>query len=178
MKTVKSTTAKKSDLAQAQQAFADFGVKYITEWTQQELKRYRTQPVVIPNGSHGFFVGPYVIDGVHSECWLVKSTTNDTSMFAFISKPAAIFYCLYNIKQKYNQATELLQLDTKLGRLDSDLRNYEYAIHAAQKKGDRVKSAIMLNRYIDAKMQRQAFQKIMKKTLNAAKYLNFGNKPL
>jgi hypothetical protein len=41
MKKAKSTTKRKSELEQAQNAFADFGTKYIKNWTEQELKQFK-----------------------------------------------------------------------------------------------------------------------------------------
>ena len=52
---------------------------------------------------------------------------------------------------------------------------YEYVLSLKQ---DAFKSAVVLNRCIDAKMQRRALINILKKSLNSAKYLNFGNQPL
>ena len=174
----KSTTGKKSELKRAQHLFEEFGLQYIKQWTQQELKRYQKEPVVIPIGDHGFLIGPYSVQGIHTECWQVTSCLDERFVYHFISKPAAIFYCLYNIKEKYLAARELLEIDTKLGRIDLDVKHYEHALKIAQKRNDTVKYTIVLNRYIDAKMQRRTYQNILKKTLNSAKYLNFGNQPL
>lgn len=174
MKKAKSTTKRKSELELAQNIFADYGTKYIKNWTEQELKQFRTQPVVIPVGDHGFFVGQFRINGVHSTCWTVEKF-NGEHVHDFTSKSSAIIYCITEVRQKYEAAQTLLDLDTKLGRLDLDITQYEYTLSKTQ---DLVKSTVVLNRCIDAKIQRRQILNNLKKTLNSAKYLNFGKQPL
>ena len=174
MNTAKSTTGKRSDLAHAQAVFADVGTKHLKNWTEKELKRFRTQPVVIPVGTHGFFVGNFRITGTHQQCWRVEQLDGQ-HRHNFTSKINAIVYCINEIKQKFDAAQHLLDLDTKIGRLDIDIVYYEYTL---SKNRDLVKSAAVLNRCIDAKTQRRHLLDILKKTLNSAKYLNFGKLPL
>ena len=174
MKKAKFTTKRKSELEQAQRAFAEFGTKYIKNWTEQELKQFRTQPVVIPVGDHGFFVGSFRITGVHTACWAVEKI-DGRHIHDFTSKSAAVIYCISEVRQKYEAAQTLLDLDTKLGRLDLDIVHYEHTLSNTQ---DLVRSAAVLNRCMDAKIQRRHLLNILKKTLNSAKYLNFGKQPL
>jgi hypothetical protein len=174
MKKAKSTIKRKFELEEAQSTFAEFGTKYIKRWTEQELKQYRTQPVVIPVGAHGFFVGQFRITGVHADCWTVEKMDGQ-HIHNFTSKSAAVIYCISEVRQKYEAAQTLLDLDTKLGRLELDIVQYEYTLSKTQ---DLVKSTVVLNRCIDAKMQRRDLLNILKKTLNSAKYLNFGKQPL
>ena len=174
MKKAKFTTKRRSELEAAQSTFAEFGTKYIKRWTEQELKQYRTQPVVIPVGDHGFFVGYFRITGVHPACWAVEKI-DGRHIHDFTSKAAAILYCIDEVRQKYEAAQTLLDLDTKLGRLELDIVQYKHTLSITQ---DLVKSTVVLNRCIDAKIQRQQILNILKKTLNSAKYLNFGKQPL
>lgn len=168
----KSTTDKKAKFKQAQDEFTNFGIQYLKNWTKQELKKYYTEPVVIPYGNHGFFIGPYDVSGIHAECWKVVSKLDPRFVYYFTNKSAALIYCLLNVKQKYAQAREILEIDTKLGRIDMDIKHYEHSLSAAQKKNDKVKFSIVLNRYIDAKIQRRTYKIILKKNLNSAKYIN------
>lgn len=174
MKKAKSTTKRRSELEAAQNTFADFGTKYIKRWTEKELRQFRTQPVVIPVGDHGFFVGSFRVTGTHSACWTVEKI-DGRRIHDFTSKATAILYCINEVRQKYEEAQTLLDLDTKLGRLDLDIVQYEYTL---LKTHDLVKSTAVLNRCIDAKIQRRHLLNILKKTLNSAKYLNFGKQPL
>jgi hypothetical protein len=82
---------------------------------------------------------------------------------------------MYSVKHLYSRANELLELDTKIGRLDNNIKYYEFGLRRAEKTGNKVKYTILLNRYIDAKIQRRLFNNNLKKTLNSAKYINFGN---
>lgn len=170
---VKSTTNKKLEFNQAQEIFATVGIKYIKEWTNKQLKLFKNQPVVIPNGNYGFLVGPYRIQGKNNTCWTVEQQDGQ-HLHDFVSKSNAILYCLIAMKNYYS-AAELLELDRQLGKLDRDIDFYEYTIKNAKNE---FKVETALNRCADARMQRRSVLNILKKTLISAKYLKFGNTPL
>ena len=172
-KMAKFTTNKKNELDQAQELFATVGTKYITEWTDKQLKLYVNEPVVIPVGSYGFLIGPYRIQGKNSTCWRVEQQDGRV-LHDFVSKTNAILYCI-KLMKNYAAAAELLELDRQLGRLDRDIEFYQHTIKNT-KNDFRIETA--LNRCTDARMQRRAVLNILKKTLISAKYLKFGNTPL
>jgi hypothetical protein len=169
----KSTTNRKNELIQAQQAFAIVGTKYIKEWTDKQLKNYKNEPVVIPIGNCGFLVGPYRITNIHSTCWRVEQH-HGQCIHDFVSKSNAVLYCLKSMTN-YSAATELLELDRQLGKLERDIDFYEHTIKITK---NTFKIETALNRCADAKMQRRSVYNILKKTLISAKYLKFGNTPL
>ena len=173
MKMVKSTTNKKHEFSKAQELFATVSTKYIKEWADKQLKTYINEPVVIPLGNHGFLVGPYRVTGQNITCWSVEQQDGKV-LHNFVSKSTAILYCIKSMKN-YSAATELLELDRQLGKLDKDIEFYQYTIKTA--KND-FKVQVALNRFNDAKMQRRSVYNILKKTLISAKYLKFGNIPL
>ena len=70
---------------------------------------------------------------------------------------------------------DLLKYDRIVGNLNSDLVYYNRALDSAKKKKDKEKYEFLLNRYIDAKMQRDGALTNLKKTIKSAKYLNFRN---
>ena len=77
---------------------------------------------------------------------------------------------------KYScEARDILDLDRQLGKLDNDIAFYKYTIENTKSQ---FKNEIVLNRYIDAKLQRRYVLNILKKTLILTKYLNFGKQPL
>ena len=82
---------------------------------------------------------------------------------------------MYATKRQYTQANHLLELDYKVGRLELDIKHYEWTLKASSKRKDMLKYDIVLNRCINAKMQRRELIDILKKTLISAKYLNFRN---
>jgi len=172
MKTVKSHT--KKEFKQAQNTFADVGTQYIKDWTQKQLTQYKNTPVIIPVGDHGLFVGNYRVTGLDKDRWKVEQQ-DGRYIHEFTSRLAAVVYCVNSIKQRHIEAQKLLDLDAKIGRLDVNIVQYEYTLANQQ---DSVKRGVVLNRCIDAKMQRRALINILKKSLNSAKYLNFGNQPL
>lgn len=170
----KSTTQRKYNFEHAQQVFVEFGTKYLKNWTEQELKKFRTEPVVIPTGKYGFFVGPFKITGIKNNCWAV-SRINGVHIHDFVSKANAIIYCLQEVKKQFQSSQDLLVLDTKIGRLEDDMIHYQAIL---SKKQNNFKYGIVLNRYIDAKVKHRSYLDILKKTLKSAKYLNFGNQTL
>ena len=74
--------------------------------------------------------------------------------------------------KKYSAANELLLLDIKLGNLENDMYNYKHIISHSK---DKFKSNTVLHRLLDAKSQFRTYTMFLKKTLNSAKYMNFGN---
>lgn len=169
------TTEKKSNFEAARAAFTEFGLNYIQSWTRQELAKYRSEPVVIPIGDYRFFVGPFQIEGVHQQCWTV-SQIDDKHIHDFVDKITAILYCLHETRGQFWKASELLELDKKIGKLSSDIMHYEKSLQ--RKKQDSFKKDVAYNRLLDARMQRKDSIQILKKTLISAKYLKFGNTPL
>lgn len=174
MKTDKFTTKRKFDFAQAQTHFIDIGTNYLKTWTQKELIKYRNQPVVIPFGDHGFLIGPYKVQGIQQNCWNV-SQHDGKYIHDFSSKISAIIYCLYIVLHRHATANSILDVDARIGRLENNIKHYEHSLKVAQKHKNSAKADILLNRCIDAKMQRRILNDILKKTLNSAKYLNFRN---
>lgn len=169
----KSTTGKKSEFVKAQHVFVDFSTRYIKNWTRQELRKYINEPVVIPNGNYGFFVGPYVVTGKDKNCWAVDQL-DGRHVHDFVSKANAILYCLKSMRNKPD-CNDILELDRRLGKLDNDIAFYKHTIQHTKNK---LKNTIALNRYMDATLQRRNVLNILKKTLISAKYLNFGKQPL
>lgn len=169
----KSIIEKKYEFKRAQNTFAEFSFQYVKSWTKKELKKYINQPIVIPYSDYGFFVGPYVINGLNKNCWNV-SLNDGQQIGDFVDKSAAIFYCLYNVDGKYKKADEIYTIDSALGRLDNNLLFYEKSMQHAEKNKNKAKHEIMLNRYIDAKFKRKECLILLKKTLISAKYMKFG----
>jgi len=167
----KSTIGKKSDFIAATQTFVNFSTEYLKKWTNKQLKTYVDQPVVIPVGDYGFLIGRYKIKGKSKDCWTAEQI-DGKHIHDFVTKTNAIIYCIKEMQNK-SDASELLELDRQLGKLNNDIFFYQNSI---KKSKNEVKNIIALNRCIDAKLQRQNVLNILKKTLNSAKYLNFGNK--
>ena len=169
---------KKARLSTKQEkALADvvlnLGVAYIKRFTNNELNKFKNKPVVIPLGDYRFFVGPYEIKGIHKDCWEV--TRDRQLVHCFLSRLNAILYCLSCIKDLYTQSRNILEYDTKLGNLNSDLQHYTKNIRVAQDRKDSERKEILLNRYIDAKLRQKKAVANLRKTINSAKYINFGN---
>ena len=154
----------------------DLGITYLKRWTKKELVKFRRQPVVIPAGDYRFFVGPYTVEGLNENCWRVID--DDKFVHDFVSKLNALLYCLSSMKftvKRGHIPEDLLKYDRIVGNLNSDLVYYNRGLDTAKKKKDKEKYEFLLNRYIDAKMQRDGALSNLKKTIKSAKYLNFRN---
>jgi hypothetical protein len=169
----KSITGKKVELERAQDLFVEFGTKYLKSWTKDQLKNYVNEPVVIPAGNYGFFVGPYTIIGKTKNCWTVKQA-DGRHIHDFVTKANAILYCLKSMTNRADYH-EILELDRQLGKLDNDIAFYKNTISSTK---NTFKNTVALNRCMDATLQRRAVLNILKKTLISAKYFNFGKLPL
>jgi hypothetical protein len=170
MKKARSSTKQEKEL---RDIVLNLGVAYIKRFTNNQLNKFIDKPVVIPVGNYRFFVGPYVVNGVHKQCWEVSK--DGDVVHCFLSRLNAILYCLTCVKNRYWQSRDILEWDNKLGHLNLDLEYYTRSIKSAQNANDRERKEIMLNRYIDAKQrQKQAIDKL-NKTIKSAKYINFGN---
>ena len=169
----KSTTKRKFEFVKAQKTFVDFGTEYLKNWTDKELKKFVNEPVVIPVGKYGFFVGRYRIRRHATNCWTVEQI-DGRHIHDFVTKSNAIIYCLKSMQNKAD-FRDILELDRQLGKLDNDIAFYKNTIECTK---NTFKNTVALNRYIDATLQRRAVLNILKKTLISAKYLNFGKLPL
>ena len=135
------------------------GVTYLKRFTKKELNKFKNKPVIIPSGDYRFFVGPYVVNGLQKDCWQV--TLDGRLIHNFLSKINAFLYCV--------------EWDNKLGNLTSDILYYEKHIKLATDCGDIDRKEIIVNRYIDARLQQTYAQDKLQKTINSAKYNNFRN---
>lgn len=165
----KSFTRKKSN--KTKNKITDLATRYLVQWTKKELQKFITEPVVIQTSDHGFLVGKFKVVGQAKYCWTVEQADNKL-VHDFISKANAILYCLYEVSGRYKLAKELLDLDTKLGKLENDISQYKNTLSISK---DRFKLDLALNRYSEAKSLQKSYNDILKKTLKSAKYFNFGN---
>ncbi len=170
---MKAKLHSRKKLSQKENQLVDHAANYIINWTKKELKKFIDRPVVIQIGDYGFCVGKYTITGKSKKVWTVHS--NNQLIHDFTSKTNAILYCLCETTYSYNSAQELLDLDSKIGRLEKDLEQYKHYLATTK---DKFKIDLYLNRYLDTKYQYKAQYDILKKTLKSAKYSKFGNQTL
>lgn len=168
---MKAKSFTKRSIKNTHDLVTDLGTRYLLDWTKKELNRYSNVPVVIQIGDYGFLIGRFKITGITKQCWQVIQSDNKL-IHNFTTKINAIVYCLYEVSNKHTQANELLDLDLKIGKLDNDIVQYKYSIDNTKQK---FKAEIIQNRYIAAVYQQKSLHNILKKTLNLAKYNNFGN---
>jgi hypothetical protein len=168
----KFTSRKK--LNKQENKLVDKATSYIISWTKKELNRFIDEPVIIQLGEYGFLVGNYKISGLNKNCWTVNKYTGEF-VHHFISKTNAILYCTYEVSKNYKSAAELLDLDSKIGKLENDIVVYKSILLNNQ---DKFKKELIFNRYLDARYQLKTLSDILKKTLIFAKYNKFGNTSL
>jgi hypothetical protein len=115
-------------------------------------------------------VGSYSVTGIDKTCWAVNQI-DGRHIHDFFDKKHAILYCMCEVTNRLKMANELLLLDGKIGRLNNAIMHYQTILNSST---DKHKKLAVLNRYIDAKLVRRKYSDILKKTLNSAKYMNFG----
>ena len=170
MKKAKSSTKKEKVLADIA---LSLGIAYLKRFTTKEINKYKNQPVVIQSGDYRFFIGPFVVEGLGKDCWEV--TLDGKYIHNFLSKLNAMLYCLSCIKDKYQQSRDILSWDNQVGNLTADCQRYEKHIKLATQRGDKQRKEILLNRYIEARLQQKDALANLKKTIKSAKYNNFRN---
>ena len=171
---MKAKSFSRKILNRKEKHIVNLATNYLLNCTKKELGKYRDEPVVIQVGNHGFLVGNFKIDGKHKDCWVTESL-DSSFQHSFISKANAILYCMCEVTKRYDAAKELLDLDSKIGKLENDILQYQ---HIMAKSKDPIKTKVILNRYFDARYQYKAFNDILKKTLKSAKYSKFGNQTI
>jgi hypothetical protein len=154
-----------------QKKLVNLAANYIIDWTKKELNKYKNKPVVIQVGDYGFLVGKFKITGVTKNCWSVNDNDGQLVHY-FISKTNAILFCMCETTQDFDSARELLELDSRIGKLENDLEQYQFGITTSK---DKFKKDLFLNRYLDTRYQYKAQNDLLKKTLKLAKYTKFRN---
>ena len=181
----KSTTGKRTDLIKAHDVFVDFSTKYIKNWTQQELKKYINQPVVIPIGNYGFFVGRYRIQGTAKNCWSVKQL-DGKHIHDFVTKSNAILYCVKSMQNKSNYLGKDQYEEFGGGisnNKESIIKNAIYELREETANMINIKNEDIFDKYLDLKIPKrknsyyrcyylridQMNEKIFNKNLNVLK---------
>lgn len=171
---MKAKSHSRKKFSKIEQKAVNQAANYVIDWTKKELKKFITKPVVIQIGDYGFNVGKYNITGTSKRCWSVQNN-DGFHIHNFLSKTNAILFCLCETTNSFIAAKELLDIDSKIGRLENDLAQYRYHLSTSK---DKFKTELYLNRYLDASYQYKAHSDILKKTLKLAKYTKFGNQTL
>lgn len=165
---------KKLGLTQEQvEQAAQITTKYLKNWTTKEIKRLALQenvPVFLPIGNHGYFIGKFKLNVLEANCYEVLDH-NDELINRFCRKLSAMFYCVARQANKSAIADKILEIDSIVGKLESDKKFYEASRLKNRKKKDYFKVDLLAARSLDTELRLQEATQELEKTINIAKYL-------
>jgi hypothetical protein len=150
---------------------ANVMARFLDHWTQQELEALgRQNSVLCMEIKEGVYrIGKFYVTQNDAELWQVNNQYGDF-VHKFYSKQAAVFYCLYDTRHKYNQARELLFGDQRLYSLKNQIDQYYVLLKKAIERRDEWRQDLYLARlshtrplFVDARDRLQ-------KTIAHAKY--------
>lgn len=137
MKMVKSPTLKKSNKLPARIAKeANLVTDYLKYWTTKELNALNsTHTPICRQTTNGYKIGLYRLDVFQNgTCTLFNSF--DEVVHTFETKISAVLYTIYTIKNSFNTASEILQLDKEINKNYTDMLALRRSIDGAVRQKD------------------------------------------
>lgn len=147
----------------------NYATDYVNQWIQQEIKNICNKGLVFfEKDKNHFKINEIAIYKTH-DLWSVER--DNKVIHDFISKSAAIFYCLLWYSCKLEMANTLLNLDRTLVNRVVDC---ELILARMKNYGDdKVKKEIALARYHENVEHINILRQQLEKNLTLAKYIKF-----
>lgn len=137
MTMVKSPTLKKSNKLPNQIAKeADLVTDYLRYWTTRELNTLNSaRTPICRQTKNGYKIGLYRLDvAQNGSCTLFNSF--DEVVHTFETKISAVLYTIYTIKNSFNTASEIMQLDKEINKNYTDMLALRRSIDGAVRQKD------------------------------------------
>lgn len=155
----------------------DLAVKHIKHWAKKEINYIRyalDYPLIIPVSEKKLVIAGHVIllDLQHNNIVYKDSKL----IHNFVSKKAAILFCVFEKLNNFQKANEILHLDKKVGTLYDDLSLFKTKL--SESKIDNFKRELYLARYNDTKLKFYTYKRELEKSINNAKYMKIWDKIL
>ena len=157
-----------------QQAFAEVMATVMSglldHWSKDELDKLSVSNTVVcaQTGADRYRVGKYNLSRQQGG-WNVCSISGD-KVHDFFNKQAAVFYCLFSSRNKYQRAQELLAEDRQLSQLQGELDWYYHRLKLAVEHRDEWRQDLYLARLSWCKPQLEQHRSNMQKIITSAKY--------
>ena len=110
---------------------------HIAHWTHCELdklQRIKSSPICIET-KQGYKIGMYSLRVFRNKTCDVYDHTKEY-IHTFENKVSAVLYTILTIKRRYNEAYEIIQLDTEINKNYTDVLFFRRSINRALQKRD------------------------------------------
>jgi hypothetical protein len=150
---------------------ANIMARFLDHWTRNEVEALgRNEPVLCIELEKGVYrIGKFFIAQHNSELWQVDNEHGEF-VHQFYSKQAAVFYCLYDTRHKYNQARELLFGDKRLFSLKTQIDQYYVLLKKAIERKDEWRQDLYIARLSHTRPLFADARDRLQKTITYAKY--------
>ena len=142
----------------------------LDHWSREELNRlsFSNTMVCVQTGANTYRIGRYDLkrDGLN---WHVEMV-NGSAIHNFFNKQAAVFYCLFSTRNKYQRAQEILLEDRHLSHLQGELDIYYQQLKTAIERKDEWKQDLYMARLSWCKPQLDHHRTNLQKLISSAKY--------
>ena len=148
-------------------------VELISQWTQVQLsdiKKKQKLPVCWALSSGAYMIGNYLVEQKLTKTWRT-SDHNREFVHNFVSKTAAILYCLCIQVGQLVLANKLRKHDAELGLLETDAEFFRYSLLTAKNNKNDFKISLWVARLTQNLAQQRHARSLLEKTLKSAKYL-------
>ncbi len=144
---------------------------YLAIWSAKELDKIcnRHDFVCLLLGKDHYRVGRFNLLKQPNQFWLV-SDIDGYIKHEFLNQQAAVFFCLYETKQLYTQARELLDNDEALTRTQQEADFLREKLRRSAAKKDTFHMDLYQARLSDILPKLSACKTNLQKTLISAKY--------
>ncbi len=152
-------------------ALTDFTATYIARWTQRELKTLANKsrlPICWPLPGGGYMIGRDRI--VPESGYWRRLDVGLSRKQLFAERQSAIFYSLCNHMGEKRIADDIVKYDYEVRVLRNDVAHYHASLERSIRNKDCFRINVWSARYDDAKLYLSEAERLLKKSVQAAKY--------
>jgi hypothetical protein len=153
------------------EVMTDVMARLVTHWTRQELAELSRHGTVmcLKTGENSYRIGNYDLRKGTGGNWTVEHV-DGAWIHDFCSKHAAVFYCIFDSKQRSSIARDLLNNDRHLALLKSTTDNYYEQLKRAVDRRDEWRQDLFAARLSSVFPQLETARANLEKTIAGAKY--------
>lgn len=165
MKTERYNTSGKSSQT------VELDIEKIRQFTKQELSRLtkEKQPLAYKISDTQYNVGRFKVRKVDDVYW--KVLDNQKFIHNFCSLRSAIFYCVAAHVGKMDLADSIRKADSEVDKVETQVFQYNAQLNVAKRKGDGFKEDLIQARLQESTLLLSEANKVLEKSLRAAKYI-------
>jgi hypothetical protein len=155
----------------ATETIAQLLARLLDKWTKSELSRLvaNNRLVCIDLSKNLYRIGNHTLQKHKDQSWSVRGIDGQF-VHSFISKHAAVFYCLYESKRMYHKSREFLNMDAELDRMSKQVTEYVTYLKLAIEHKDTFKQDLYIARLSYAAPKLELLETNLQKSIISAKY--------